>query len=344
MKKSVLIVDDDNSILKSLSMLLQDSYELTLVRSGNEAIEKLKNKNYSCVISDFYMDNGDGLALLKENKSVPTIIMTGHGKKEIFKDFANNHAYHVIEKPVKPDELEEVLARAVKAYDEREQVSYLAKIGENTGKVIHDINNPLSLMMLAVETTKARGTLNEQHQKFLNRVEKGVSGLKSIVENFREEFNSPNGEFADAHEVCLNVMDEWEHMLSKEKVKVNFKGSPAQIFTGPVKLRRAIENLIKNSVDAMSSKEKKEITLEIKNNCDFVSILVSDTGPGLSPEIADRLFTKGGSTKSKQGSGLGLWGSRDNLRKTGGDILLNRTSSEGVTFEIRLRKEKYGDL
>lgn len=88
MKKKILVIDDEELITKSLLRLLsKEGYDVTITRSGQEAIGKVKESAFDLIISDVRMPEIDGIetiteirAYLKQSnkKSIPEILITGY--------------------------------------------------------------------------------------------------------------------------------------------------------------------------------------------------------------------------------------------------------------------------
>ena len=73
LKESILLVDDNPSIIRCLKVLLGNNFNLLTANSGKEALEVLSKNNVQCIVSDYDMECGDGLFLLKNvpNKEIP---------------------------------------------------------------------------------------------------------------------------------------------------------------------------------------------------------------------------------------------------------------------------------
>jgi two-component system sensor kinase FixL len=82
-------------------------------------------------------------------------------------------------------------------------------------------------------------------------------------------------------------------------------GGPERV--GEMKIQQVVLNLVRNAVEAMEEVERRELVISTRAIPDqeMVEITVADTGPGIAPELADRLFQPFFSTK-KTGMGLGL--------------------------------------
>jgi signal transduction histidine kinase len=99
-----------------------------------------------------------------------------------------------------------------------------------------------------------------------------------------------------------------------------------------------VTNLVKNAVEAMDRKGTLSLTLRHVNGVnDVVELVVEDSGPGIAPEIADRLFTPYVTTKGSRGTGLGLALAHRIVAEHGGTIEAARSTKHGgAAFTVRL--------
>ena len=81
-KKSILIVDDEESIRVSLEAILKNKYYVNTAETGLTALKMLQNDHYDLTLSDIKMDDMNGIALLKKVKEkfpkIPVLLMTGY--------------------------------------------------------------------------------------------------------------------------------------------------------------------------------------------------------------------------------------------------------------------------
>lgn len=114
--KSILVVDDEENARLGLSKLLsQEGYEVHTVGNGFEALEFLRRRGISLVISDINMPEMNGLAFLRElNRYYPSthvIMITAYGGVESYLEAMNLGAFEYIHKPVKLEELKSVMKK-----------------------------------------------------------------------------------------------------------------------------------------------------------------------------------------------------------------------------------------
>jgi two-component system response regulator HydG len=117
-KSSILVVDDDLSLLQSLQEILAaEGYEVTPAGNGEEALLLLKEQAFDLVLSDLAMPGLDGMELLnylqREQPGCPCIIITGYGTITNAVSAMRQGAYDYFTKPVDPTELRLVVARAL---------------------------------------------------------------------------------------------------------------------------------------------------------------------------------------------------------------------------------------
>jgi DNA-binding NtrC family response regulator len=118
-KKSVLIVDDDKIILDSLCEFLSlEGFQTKGSETLNSAVAELQNQNYSLVITDINLPDGDGFMLLdtvrKEHPQTVVIVITGYGSIDGAVKAIKRGAYDYLTKPIIDDELRLAVERAIK--------------------------------------------------------------------------------------------------------------------------------------------------------------------------------------------------------------------------------------
>ena len=109
-KKTILVVDDDKSILRTFSRILQKSgYEIDTAETGKEAMEKTENRHYDLALVDVRLPDIDGTELLaklkKQLQQTVKIMITGFPSLETGVKALDEGADAYLVKPVKPEEL-----------------------------------------------------------------------------------------------------------------------------------------------------------------------------------------------------------------------------------------------
>jgi len=127
-KKSILVVDDDEAILKSFKKILElEGYIVDTAKTGGEAIEKSKDRFYNLALLDIRLPDMEGTKLLvKMHRTTPKmmkIMVTGYPSLENAVEALNLGADAYVIKPVDPEELLRVVEEKLKEQEEAEQMS-----------------------------------------------------------------------------------------------------------------------------------------------------------------------------------------------------------------------------
>ena len=109
MAKSILVIEDEKLITKSLKKLLEGrGYGVTITNSGKEALEKVKNQEFNLIVCDVRMPHMDGIETIKEIRAslkaqgkplVPEIFITGYADEEKYKAAVDLKVADYIYKP-----------------------------------------------------------------------------------------------------------------------------------------------------------------------------------------------------------------------------------------------------
>jgi len=127
-KKTILVVDDDKSILRTFTRILQKSgYGIDVAETGKEAMEKAENRNYDLALVDIRLPDMDGTDLLAKLKNqlqhTVKIMITGFPSLETGVKALDEGADAYLVKPVKPQELLMLLEEKLKNREEPQEAS-----------------------------------------------------------------------------------------------------------------------------------------------------------------------------------------------------------------------------
>lgn len=110
----ILVVDDEFEMAAMIVEELGDrGYSAVALRSGREAVERLKQESFDALVTDLRMPSMDGLGLLQASRTLdpsrPVIVMTGHGAIDTALEAAYHGAFHYLTKPFSLARLVELL-------------------------------------------------------------------------------------------------------------------------------------------------------------------------------------------------------------------------------------------
>ena len=230
------------------------------------------------------------------------------------------------------------------------QTERVAAWRELARRLAHELKNPLFPLQLTVENLqRAREQTSAQFDEIFFEstatLRAELENLKTIVSRFSDFAKMPPPEFesVDVNESIRGVIKLFEPQLSAVgrppiTPELYLDDKIARPQADPILLRRALENLVLNSLDAMPAGGTLTVRTSQRNGS--VQMEVSDTGAGLTPEECARLFTPYYTTK-RHGTGLGLAIVQSVVSDHGGKIAVESEPGAGATFRIELPVEHH---
>jgi len=213
---------------------------------------------------------------------------------------------------------------------------------EMARQVAHDIKNPLTPIQLSVDLL--RRAKQEKSPQFEAIFERTTDTIARQVEHLREianDFHALTGALKqqnprdfDAGVLVDDVLTLNSAWAREASVHCRRKGGAGRVHVDEPLLRRVLQNLVSNAIQAMAEGGELEVEVALKGT--RVLILVRDRGPGLSPEVRARLFEPYFTTRST-GTGLGLAITKRAVEEMGGTIALEpRGDGVGTVATIDL--------
>lgn len=199
----------------------------------------------------------------------------------------------------------------------------------------HQIGTPLSSLMAWVEILKSENT----NPEYIREMEKDVARLTTITERFSKIGSLPNLSSTDIVAETIKNLDYLKERTSKLiEYHVDLPDKPIFTPLNEELYSWTLENLIKNSIDAMRG--KGDIYISIEEGAQEVSIFVRDSGKGIPKRMQKTIFNPGYTTK-KRGWGLGLSLSKRIIEEYHlGKIRVLNSSPNGTTMQITLQTDK----
>jgi signal transduction histidine kinase len=227
--------------------------------------------------------------------------------------------------------------RLFRASVQRERGQRLTTIGRLLSQVIHDFKTPMTVISGHVQmmTSADEPGVRAEHAAGV------LKQLQMLTAMQREVLDFARGERRIfVRRVYLNrffddIKKQIEQYAEGQPIRVVFDvDTMVTARFDEFRVARAIQNLSRNAVEAMS-KAGGELTIYAHMDGDDLVIRVSDTGPGIPEEIKGRMFQSFVTAGKQGGTGLGLAIVKKIVQEHKGSILV-RSSAEGATFELRL--------
>ena len=227
------------------------------------------------------------------------------------------------------------------------QSQKIASIGRMAAGVAHEINNPLSAILLYAEMLKESLKGQSEFGKDLQEIIDQTLRCKKIVSDLLEFSRKSAGKTAsfsleDLLNKCLELLVHKTYFQDIEVTTDIAAGMPNTI--GDMsQLQQVFTNLFINAADAMGGKGKLNIEARFDEDRSLFAIKVSDTGPGIPENLRDKVFDIFFTTKPVgKGTGLGLSISQNIIKIHGGHLYFECPPEGGTTFTIELPLEPGG--
>ena len=244
------------------------------------------------------------------------------------------------------DEADELLHRveqAVSKLHERERdvhrAERLAAVGQLAAGVAHEIRNPLTSVILLIETTRrdpAAGGLNDDD---LDLIEAELHRIEGSLQTLLDYARPPKLQrtHVDLSEVARDAIHVSRGRIDLQSVTVQFEAppEPTRLDADRDQLRQVVLNLVLNALDAMPHGGTLGVTMRPPGEDGIIELTVTDTGPGVRADILPRLFQPF-ATGKETGLGLGLVVSQRIIKEHGGTICSFNQPGGGACFTVRL--------
>lgn len=225
------------------------------------------------------------------------------------------------------------------------QAERVAAWRELARRLAHELRNPLFPLQITVENLERAkqhhsGDFDEVFREGAETLKAELSNLKTIIARFSDfsKMPPPQLEPVSVNDVVRRVLRLFDAQLKAAGTatvhpRLLLDETLAPIAADPEQLKRALQNLVLNALDAMPA--GGTLTLRTRRQDGKVQIEVSDTGIGLTPEECERLFTPYYTSK-QHGTGLGLAIVQSVVSDHRGRISVASKPGEGTTFRIEL--------
>ncbi len=215
----------------------------------------------------------------------------------------------------------------------------LATIGRMASSISHDLRHSLAAIVANAEFLCESRLSSEQREELYQEVRIAVNQMTDLIDSLlefsrtRESLRPTYGSVKESVERVAQAIwarPEFHHV----RIAVSQQGNSTGWFD-PKKLERALYNLLLNSCEAVAA-NAGNIEVELREVADGVEVRVRDNGRGIPESIRGKLFEPFVSYGKENGTGLGLTVVQKIVQDHGGDVTVEKTSTEGTVFRLLL--------
>ncbi len=220
--------------------------------------------------------------------------------------------------------------------------------------IAHDLRTPLSAMLLRTEMILRgkHGILRPELAADVRKISEHARSLVAMINDFLELARLEGTGYkidrkaVDLSQMVRRIGEEFQPLLETGQIRWKHEApqTPQHVMGDAPRLTQVLTNLMGNAIKF--TPREGAITTRIIDLGNSVEVQVSDTGPGIEPELAPRLFSRyeralhagGRTTRGLPGTGLGLMIVREVVEAHGGEVGVQTNLGLGSTFWFRLQK------
>lgn len=238
-------------------------------------------------------------------------------------------------------ELHEHIAAKRMAERRLVQAAKLAAVGEMAAGIAHELNNPLTTVCgfteLTLEEVPPDSRLHADLELVLREAHRATEVVRRLLDFARQSESERTR--CNINEIVEEVLALVNHLLQTGGVKLitDFPNGLPLVSVDRNQVKQVILNLIHNALHAMPNGGELHLSCDrrSRDHQDWVTLTVTDTGVGISPENLERIFVPFFTTRSKEGgTGLGLSISYGIIAEHGGFIEAESQVGKGSIFSI----------
>jgi two-component system NtrC family sensor kinase len=222
------------------------------------------------------------------------------------------------------------------------QADKLSSLGKMAAGVAHEINNPLTSILINAHMLAKQLKKNEHTRETLKIIIDETTRCSTIVKDLLHFSRQTRARMtpADVNQVIEKSIALMKTQMALQKVVVNKQLAPTlpRAIIDMNKMEQVFTNVILNALDAMPNGGELSISSRIvaNNNSRKLEIKLRDNGSGIPRKAMGRIFDPFFTTKGTKGTGLGLSVSYGIMQQHGGEINIQSEEGKGTTVTIQL--------
>lgn len=362
----VAMVDDEaplcaavRRILNKFRVPVEDvgvdvSYTTFTFATGEQFLESLaRGEQYDLLLLDLKLPGMSGLDVLKElnqqNRSLLTIMITAYATFETAVEATKLGAYDFLPKPFSPEELRYSVRKAtnqlVISREARRLAEEQRQVRFNFISVLsHELKAPLNAIEGYLKIL--REGESPERQAMIDRCLIRLDGMRKLIFDLLDLTRIESGQKArhfsevDVRAIAQRTIDLFAPEAAERNISISLDApDPVLMIADPGEIEIILNNLVSNAVKY--NRPNGQVTVRLRRTGAVVKIEVSDTGIGLTPEEASKLFKEFVRIRNEEtvnilGSGLGLSTVKKLAQLYGGDATVKSQKGVGSTFTVTL--------
>lgn len=341
--RRILVVEDHDALRSFVAALLSEEHTVIEATDGESGFEIVKREHPDLVLSDVMMPGGSGTDLCARIKrdpalrDIPVVLLTARVGSEATLDAYAHGADDFVAKPFHP----RVLVARVRAQLRLRALGLelasrekLAVVGTLAAGVAHEVRNPLNALSNAASLLLERELPRDTVRKLLLVVSDAAERIRLVVSALDSHARPAEAggitacDVTEGIEATLRLV---EYRLTGVSVVRDFATKRSALVSAG-----AVNQVFLNLVDNALRAGAKKLEIGVRDESSDVVVTISDDGPGIPSDIAERIFDPFFTTRAPgEGTGLGLYLARKMMKEQGGELRLVRHVG-GAEFEMRL--------
>jgi two-component system NtrC family sensor kinase len=369
---TAVVVEDNPHIVQLIHMSLRRQFKVLAAPDGVKGLELVLRERPALVVTDLMMPGIDGLALTRKlredpgTRHIPIIMLTARGELDDRVKGLETGVSAYLTKPFAPKELLAAARKLVKATEQTADLvlsQRMESLEMVAAGLAHEINNPLNYLknalgrvrldaekVLALCAAARARPLDDGEQGQIERLDARLHELLGVADSGVKriggtvELMSRYGRAGYKREMLPH--DAWDAARAvvgivlpatgrKVKVELDVEGD-GTLECVPEEFNQVLSNLLQNAIEAVQE-GTGWVRVRGRVEGDDIVLSVKDNGPGIPPEVLQRLFTPFFTTKGPgHGTGLGLTITRRVVQSLGGTMRVSSTVGQGTEFVAHL--------
>ncbi len=217
----------------------------------------------------------------------------------------------------------------------------MAAVGKLAASVAHEINNPLTGILSFAEELKMDTMEKDKNNPIIHDYDTIIREAVRCREIVLRLLDYARVELSRRQSMNINTAIEHSIRLVSKQVlfqdvefDIDLADDLPEVSCDPMQMQQVFLNLIINAGEAINGAGKISLSSRLSDDGRFVEGQVTDSGPGVSPDVVDRIFEPFFSTKGSKGTGQGLSIVKAIIDQQGGSIEVNSQIEQGASFKV----------